>query len=210
MRAALPNLESVNVSVHGRDRRQRFQFRQDVGLPHIAPVKDVVYLAEDLEHRVGKPAVRVGDDAEAHLFTALPAGHERQVELHVVNDTLNDEIHELAHFSRPVIKARGSREHGSAGFGDSREVAEVYQGKGSLARHENQRPAFLEGYVSRTFDKRTAGSTGDCCHSPHRAGANDHARTLCRTRSRGRAALIVCEDDDVGPLPSCGGLEFRF
>ncbi len=151
--AAVANVEAVGVSVHRGYRCEYFEFGEQIEAADVAAVKNVIHLTEDVEDFVGELAVCVGDDAEPHLRATLPTGHECDVQLHVVDDALYHEVHELADVGRPVIEPGRRGNHRRSGFRHGREIAEVYQREWCFAGHENQRPAFFERDISRSFDQ---------------------------------------------------------
>src|SRR5438270_5749081 len=61
-----PQLGTVRIPVHRRDRRQRLELDQDLGTPNVTGVQDVVDLPEDVEHLGPQQSVRVGYDSEPH------------------------------------------------------------------------------------------------------------------------------------------------
>jgi hypothetical protein len=68
---ARAQLGTVRVPVDGRERSQGLELDQDLRLPHVAGVQDVVDLGEHSEHFGTQQAVRVGDDPQPHR-PALP------------------------------------------------------------------------------------------------------------------------------------------
>ena len=84
-------LKTVSVAVHRCDRRESLQFRQEVERPDIPRVKDVIHLGEDIEDFSAEQTVSVCYDPDPHRLS-LPARRHLDIEPHIVQDSLDQEI----------------------------------------------------------------------------------------------------------------------
>src|SRR5438876_3108289 len=131
---------------------------------------------------------------------APPPLDERDLEAQMIEDTLHDEVHEIAHLLWPVIEPGRGGEHDRAGFRDEREVPQVDERQRRLARDQHQGAALLEHDVCGALDETAARAVRHRRHRPHRARADHHPRSTGGARRGLRAAILVVEHADARPI----------
>src|SRR5690606_10155568 len=68
----VPHIEAVRIPPDSRDRRDRFQLRDQGRRADVAGMQDVLDAREVREYLRAEYAVRVGDDADAHASQSVP------------------------------------------------------------------------------------------------------------------------------------------
>lgn len=124
--------EAVRVAVHGGDGSDCFQFIQDIERTDVTGVEDPIDLLEDGKDFGAQEAVGIRDDPETHSPASAPAPAlappalgDLDIEGEVVEDALNDEIHQFFDPGGTMVESRRRRQHDGAGFGDPSQILQV-------------------------------------------------------------------------------------